>query len=244
VKSRRLAAHAQQLDIEGVGIQVEDHGGPGEAVLFIHHDGSNLRMRDPVVPFFAKDYRCITLDLRGHGQSDAPAAGYHIDNMTHDIVGVLDVVDIKKVHIIGSSIDAEIGLSIAAHYPAHMKSLVAEGAFHSEYEPYGTRDAESFDHDESLKLRLQERWATPEQTYSSHEDLLKEKRVFYQEHNIWNPSVEAVLAYGIVKDESGRIVDAYRKHAGDAYMETYFSYCFEDYYAQVACPMIVLPDEE
>ena len=91
---------------------------------------------------------------------------------------------------------------------------------------------------------MKERKATPEKTYTSREELLEEKRGFYKEHNIWNPAVEAVLTYGVVGTEDGRIVDAWRKHANDAYTETYFNYRFEDYYAQIACPMIILPDED
>ena len=234
----------QRIDAGDVGIQTEDHGGSGEAVLFLHHGGSNLRMWDPVVPFFVNAYRCITLDLRGHGRSDAPVTGYHIDDMARDIVSVLDVLGIEQAHIIGSSIGAEVGLSVAAHYPERMLSLVAEGAFHSEYGPCGIREPESFDHDEALKLRLEERRATPEKTYNSREELLKEKCGFYKENDLWNPAIEAVLTYGIVEDESGRIVDAWRKHANDAYTETYFNCRFEDYYVQIACPMIILPDEE
>jgi len=234
----------QKLSIQGVGIQVEDHGESGEAVLFIHHGGSNLRMWDPVVPFFVGDYRCITLDLRGHGRSDAPETGYHIDNMARDIVGVLDDLGIGQAHIIGSSIGAEVGLSVAAHFPERMLSLVAEGAFHSEYGPYGVRDLESFDNDEALKLRLAERRTTPEKTYSSREELLEEKRGFYKENDFWNPTVEAVLNYGTAEDEDGKIVNAYRKHASDAYMETYFNYRFEEYYQRITCPILMLPDEE
>ena len=109
--------HAQKTNVHGVGIQIEDHGGSGNAVLFIHHGGSNLRMWNPVIPFFADGYRCITVDLRGHGRSDAPATGYHIDDMARDVVGVLDSLGILEVHIVGSSIGAEVGLSLATHYP-------------------------------------------------------------------------------------------------------------------------------
>ena len=38
-------------------------------------------------------------------------------------------------------------------------------------------------------------------------------------------------------------MDAHRKHASDAYMETYFNCQFEDYYAQISCPILMLPDE-
>jgi len=97
-----------------------------------------------------------------------------------DVVGVLDALGIRQTHIDGTSIGAEVGLSLAAHHALRIRSLVAEGAFHSEYGPYGTRDAESLDHDEALKLRLNERKATPEKTYNSREALVKEKSSFLQ----------------------------------------------------------------
>jgi 2-succinyl-6-hydroxy-2,4-cyclohexadiene-1-carboxylate synthase len=236
--------HAKKLDVHGVGIQVEDHGEPGEAIVFIHHGGSNLRMWDSVVPFFANGFRPITLDLRGHGHSDAPATGYHIDNMAADVIGALDALSIEQAHIVGSSVGAEVGLSLAVNYSERIRSLVAEGAFHSEYGPYGTRDMESFDQDEALKSRLAERQASPETIYDSREELLTSKRAFYKDNALWNEAIDATLRYGIVELDSGRFVDAWRKHARDQYMQMYFGYRFEDYYARITCPILMLPDAE
>ena len=123
-----------------------------------------------------------------------------------DIVGVLDALGIEQAHIVGSSIGAEVGLSLAANYPERIRSLVAESAFHSEYGPYGTRDAESLDHDEALKLRLNERKATPEKTYNSREARVKEKSSFYKDNGLWNATMEAVLVYGIA--ETGRMASS------------------------------------
>jgi len=236
--------NCQTTTVDGVRIQIEDHVREKPSVLFIHHAGSNLRMWDPVIPYFAKDYRCIAIDLRGHGKSDAPATGYHIDDMARDIVGVLNALGIERAHIVGSSIGAEVGLSLAAHDPQHVLSLVAEGALHSEYGPYGIRESESFDQDEMLKTRLEERKSKPEKTYESREALVSEKSTFYKENGLWNSAMEAVLNYGVITDNAGRFVDAWRKHASDAYMETYFQYRFEDYYAQITCPILMLPDAE
>ena len=74
-----------------------------------------------------------------------------------DIVGVLDALGIRQTHIVGTSIGAEVGLSLAAHHALRIRSLVAEGALHSEYGPYGIREPKSFEHDELLKLNLEER---------------------------------------------------------------------------------------
>jgi len=57
-----------------------------------------------------------------------------------DIVGVLDALGIRQTHIAGTSIGAEVGLSLAAHHALRIRSLVAEGALHSEYGPYGIRE--------------------------------------------------------------------------------------------------------
>ncbi len=43
--------------------------GEGQALLFIHGLGSSTRDWEYQIPAFAKEYRVIALDLRGHGQS-------------------------------------------------------------------------------------------------------------------------------------------------------------------------------
>ena len=84
--------------------------------------------------------------------------------MARDIVGVPDAVGIEQAYIIGSSIGAEVGLGVAAHYPKRVLSLAAEGALYSEYGPYGTREADDSLHDAAPKSRMEERKAAPEKT--------------------------------------------------------------------------------
>jgi len=67
-----------------------------------------------VVPFFQDDYRLILVDLRGLGRSDKPAKGYHIDDMTGDIAAIMEKLGVKETHIVGSSMGAEVSLSMAA----------------------------------------------------------------------------------------------------------------------------------
>ncbi|MFC2082531.1 alpha/beta fold hydrolase [Candidatus Bipolaricaulota bacterium] len=236
--------HQQKLTISGVGIQVEDHDGAEEAIIFLHYGGANLRMWDPVLPFFSQDYRCVALDLRGHGLSDAPATGYHIDDMARDVIGVADALGIDQAHVIGSSIGAEVGLSMAANYPNRMLSLVADGALCSEYGPFGVREPEDLSEDEEVKLQLEKRKDAPERTYESREAYLQKSSEFYKECGFWNPTVEAMLSYGAVENEEGEIVNAWRKRASDIYMEIYFDLRLEEYYERVTCPMIMLPEEE
>jgi 2-succinyl-6-hydroxy-2,4-cyclohexadiene-1-carboxylate synthase len=201
-------------------------------------------MWDPVLPFFTANYRCIAVDLRGHGKSDAPAAGYHIDDMADDLIGVLDGLEIDQAHVIGSSIGAEVGLSLAARYPNRVMSFVADGALCSEYGSYGTRTADSLAEDEEVKLMLEKRKAASEPVYDSPQTLLEKSSTFYKDCGFWNPAVKAMLSYAVAKNEQGDVINAWRKHASDAYMDIYFDLRFEEYYARVRCPVLMLPEQD
>ncbi|MGB2983417.1 MAG: alpha/beta hydrolase [Candidatus Bipolaricaulia bacterium] len=234
---------AQKMMVGGVGIQVEDHGGAGAPVVLIHYGGANLRMWDPVIPLFQGTYRCIALDLRAHGRSDAPPTGYHTDDMSKDVAGVMDGLGIAQAHVVGSSIGAEVGLSLAAHYPEKVLSLVADGALCSEYGPYGIREAASLSNDAEAQQSLRKMAERPETTYESRDALVEKTRGLYEGSGMWNAWLEAVTAYGIVETEDGKFVSSWRKWARDEYMQNYFNLRVEDYYTRISCPVLMLPDE-
>jgi 2-succinyl-6-hydroxy-2,4-cyclohexadiene-1-carboxylate synthase len=92
------------------------------------------------VPYFQNTRHLVLLDLRGHGRSDKPATGYHIDVMAADVVGIMKHLQIERAHTVGSSLGAEVGLSLVANHPDRVASLVCEGVLYSEFGPYGIRD--------------------------------------------------------------------------------------------------------
>jgi 2-succinyl-6-hydroxy-2,4-cyclohexadiene-1-carboxylate synthase len=87
-----------------IELQIQDHEGGGDAVLFQHFSGANLMMWQRVVPAVRDRDRVILIDLRGHGQSDRPATGYHMDTMARDVVGVMDPLDLPQAHVVGISL--------------------------------------------------------------------------------------------------------------------------------------------
>jgi len=60
----------------GFRLYYEDTGGHGPTVLFLHGAGGNHLSWWQQVPAFAEEYRCVTVDQRGFGQS--PDAVYRI----------------------------------------------------------------------------------------------------------------------------------------------------------------------
>jgi pimeloyl-ACP methyl ester carboxylesterase len=103
--------------------------GPNVVVL-VHGLGGNLAgWHLTIVPELQREYRVLTYDLRGHGRSDAPPAGYTTGDMARDLKGILDALDIEKAAIVGHSWGADIVLHFALLNPERVSELVIiEGA--------------------------------------------------------------------------------------------------------------------
>ncbi len=90
---RRLSARGAG----GVLLNVWDYGGDGPTLLLCHCTGTLARIWDPVVRHLGNRFRCIALDTRGQGDSDAPAAHaeYAWKLSGHDLLYVLDALELE-----------------------------------------------------------------------------------------------------------------------------------------------------
>jgi pimeloyl-ACP methyl ester carboxylesterase len=77
-----------------------------------------------------KGNRLVLIDPRGRGASDKPHApdAYAMENMVHDLVAVLDELNIEKAHYFGYSMGAVIGYFIPFHAAERFQSLILGGA--------------------------------------------------------------------------------------------------------------------
>ncbi len=94
-------------------------------------------MWEGITPQFENEYSIVVPDIRGHGRSDKPLTGYHIDDMAKDLYLLLLKLNVESCHIVGSSMGAEVGLSLAAAHPELVRSLVCEGALYNEFGEFG-----------------------------------------------------------------------------------------------------------
>ena len=65
------------IQINGIAEHYEIFG-QGQPILFIHGLGSSSRDWEYQIDYFSKMYRVITIDVRGHGQSDKPPGPYSV----------------------------------------------------------------------------------------------------------------------------------------------------------------------
>lgn len=233
----------EKIYLNNTGIQIQDYQGDNPPVIFLHYGGGNLKTWRNAVPFFSNHYRAILIDLRGHGHSDRPKIGNNIDTMAEDVVAVMDYLKITTANIVGSSLGAEVGLSIAANHPERVNSLVCEGAFHSEYGPFSLWNGSESEFKEHVMETLRNLDDTPEEEFSSIDDLVDQIRTAYLKYNWWNDTVEAVTRYDALELPNGSFTYGWRKHSKRDYMQSYFICRFEDYYRRVLCPVLMVPGD-
>ncbi|MCK0167853.1 alpha/beta hydrolase [Jannaschia sp. S6380] len=122
----QLKRHDVTTD-DGTRIAVHE-AGEGSPLLLLHGFPQNHRCWRPVLPMLTARHRCILPDLRGYGDSDAPAddAGhetYSKRRMARDIVAVLDALDLDRVDIAGHDRGARVAYRFALDHPERLRRL-------------------------------------------------------------------------------------------------------------------------
>jgi pimeloyl-ACP methyl ester carboxylesterase len=106
-----------------LNIYYEIHG-QGEPLIFIHGLGSAGRDWEFQIPFFAKNYQLIVVDVRGHGQSQKTSEKYSIELFANDIAKLIAHLKLTKVSLIGLSMGGMIAFELAVKHPDLIKSMV------------------------------------------------------------------------------------------------------------------------
>ncbi|WP_417615405.1 3-oxoadipate enol-lactonase [Oceanisphaera sp.] len=100
--------------------------GPSHLPLLVFSNslGTDMRVWEPLLPLLAGQYRFLRYDKRGHGLSDCPPAPYHIDDHIHDLIGLLDALELSQVALCGLSVGGIIAQGVAARRPELVKALI------------------------------------------------------------------------------------------------------------------------
>ncbi|MBW8802821.1 MAG: alpha/beta hydrolase [Catenulisporales bacterium] len=68
-------------------------------------------------PLHDAGYRVVLYDLRGHGNTDRPAAGYRLDDFVEDLAALLDHLGVESAYVLGNSFGGTIAYGFAARHP-------------------------------------------------------------------------------------------------------------------------------
>jgi 3-oxoadipate enol-lactonase len=101
----------------------EDTGGPGPAVLFLHGAGGNHLSWWQQVPVFAEEYRCISVDQRGFGQSQDVSGGPGPEGLASDVIALLDHLGIARVAAVAQSMGGWAAVGAAVRAPGRFWAI-------------------------------------------------------------------------------------------------------------------------
>ncbi|MDR3620442.1 MAG: alpha/beta hydrolase [Paludisphaera borealis] len=113
MKANGLTFHVQQA-------------GDGPDVVLIHGLTGDMSIwfLAKTLATLAESFRVTAYDLRGHGYTDAPAAGYTSLEHAHDLLALLDELEIPRARLVGHSFGAVIATHAAVLAPDRVEAIV------------------------------------------------------------------------------------------------------------------------
>lgn len=99
-------------------------GGP--PLVFVHGAGANAGMWKPQVDRLADQFRCIAVDLPGHGSQ--LGSRFSLERAVQFVAETIDDHAAGSAVVVGLSLGAYVGIATAATHPARVGGLVSSGA--------------------------------------------------------------------------------------------------------------------
>ena len=116
------------VPVNGVRLRVVDAGEPGAPVVVLAHGFPELSFswRHQIPALAAAGYRVIAPDQRGYGGSSRPEAveAYDIAELTADLVGLLDVLEVDRAAFVGHDWGAVVAWSTPLLHPDRVAAVV------------------------------------------------------------------------------------------------------------------------
>jgi pimeloyl-ACP methyl ester carboxylesterase len=100
-----------------------DQQGNGEPLILIPYLAADHACYAFQVAEYAKHFTCISLDLRGTGETDKPEGAYSTELLADDVAAFMRALAIPTAHVSGLSLGAAIGMWLAAKHPDKVQSL-------------------------------------------------------------------------------------------------------------------------
>lgn len=115
-------------------IYYEDHGA-GTPILLVPGLGGVSTFWAAQVPELAREFRVIIHDHRGTGRSARPLMEYSVEQMTADVLRVMDACGVQRAHLVGHSTGGAIGQTMALDHPDRIAAFVGANTW-THCDPY------------------------------------------------------------------------------------------------------------
>src|SRR4051812_49947463 len=110
--------------INGFDLWYEDSGGAGEVILFHHGYTGSHDSWPPIVAQLRDEFRCVTMDARGAGDSSHPDGGYTIEQYAADVIALVDALGIDRFTYVGHSMGGAVGMWLPLQHASRPDPLL------------------------------------------------------------------------------------------------------------------------
>ena len=144
------------ITLPGCALAVWEWAGAGPTLFFVHANGFHGRCWDAAIELLP-DYRCLALDLRGHGRSERGEPSADWRPFGEDVAAVAEVLGVRGAVGIGHSIGGHaLALAAALAPEAFGRLLLIDPTIFARERYRGARPGEHF------VARRRARWASVE----------------------------------------------------------------------------------
>src|SRR5262245_40154150 len=113
----------ESVEVNGVRLAVWDWDGPDGTLVFVHANGFHGRCWDQVIALLP-EYRCLAVELRGHGRSEKLAPPDDWRPFGEDLAALAGAVGLRGAIGVGHSIGGHAAALAAALVPEAFARLV------------------------------------------------------------------------------------------------------------------------
>ena len=109
---------------------VDHHDGDRQSIVLLHGTGGQVDHWQGLVDRIRArglEARIVTVEFRGHGQSDASAADFTVDDLARDVACLIEQIAPDCTAIIGHSLGGMVALAGESLWPADTELVLIEG---------------------------------------------------------------------------------------------------------------------
>lgn len=116
---------SKNINTNGINLHYIETETNGPTIILMHGLTANAHAFDGLLKEgLDKNFRVISVDLRGRGQSEKPVVGYTMKDHAQDILGLMDSLSIEKCILGGHSFGALLTIYMAIHHPERIEKLL------------------------------------------------------------------------------------------------------------------------
>jgi pimeloyl-ACP methyl ester carboxylesterase len=115
----------RRLFRDGIALAYEEAGSGRPPMLFVHCWCCDHGYMAPQFEHFSRSHRVISVDLRGHGESDKPPQEYTPAGFADDLAWLCGELGVEKPVVVGHSMGGNVAFELARRHPDLPAAIVA-----------------------------------------------------------------------------------------------------------------------